>query len=228
MDPPMKRLLLTGVMAAFACMPALAEPLTLAVVAPKSGLFDVLGEQVRQGAHLAADRLSISLVDIEESCTVGSGPAIAEEIRKAGAKAAIGFLCSESLVGGLQPLAEAGIPAITLSVRWKGLMEDAGKEGWPFFPPESRWALMKSSSRARLWHCAAFFSGTISAMLRHRYASPAENVSMPAVKRESSSDRHTDATPRRLGFSHHLRRASASACSAAAIDTSSRWTASSS
>lgn len=133
MDPPMKRLLLTGVMAAFACMPALAEPLTLAVVAPKSGLFDVLGEQVRQGAHLAADRLSISLVDIDESCTEGSGPKIAEEIRKAGARAAIGFLCSESLVGGLQPLAEAGIPAITLSVRWKGLMEDAGKEGWPFF-----------------------------------------------------------------------------------------------
>ncbi|RKE84531.1 branched-chain amino acid ABC transporter substrate-binding protein [Rhizobium sp. AG855] len=129
----MKRLLLTGAMTAIAFAPAFAEPLTLAVVAPKSGLFDVLGEQVRQGAHLAADRLSISLVEIEESCTEGSGPKIAEQIRAAGAKAAIGFLCSESLVGGLPQLAEAGIPAITLSVRWKGLMEDSAKESWPFF-----------------------------------------------------------------------------------------------
>lgn len=129
----MKRILLTGVVAALTHFPAFAEPLTLAVVAPKGGLFDALGEQVRQGAHLAAGRLSISLVEIEESCTEGSGPAIAEQIVKAGAKAAIGFLCSESLVGGLPQLAKAGIPAITLSVRWKGLMEDADKENWPFF-----------------------------------------------------------------------------------------------
>ena len=38
----------------------------------------------------------------------------------------------------------------------------------------------------------------------------------------------TDATPRREGPSHHLRRASASACSTAAIDAKSRFTASSS
>lgn len=129
----MRRLLPAGVLVALAYTPAVAAPLTLAVVAPDSGLFDVLGEQVRQGAHLAADRLSISLVEINESCTQGSGPEIAEQIRKAGAKAAIGFLCSESLVDGLPALAEAGIPAITLSVRWKGLMEDAAKQGWPFF-----------------------------------------------------------------------------------------------
>jgi branched-chain amino acid transport system substrate-binding protein len=129
----MKRFLLTSALVALGLLQAHAEPLTLAVVAPTSGLFDVLGEQVRQGAHLAADRLSIELIEIEETCSEGSGPKIAEQIRAAGAKAAIGFLCSESLVGGLPQLAEGGIPAITLSVRWKGLMEDAGKENWPFF-----------------------------------------------------------------------------------------------
>ncbi len=132
-NPPMKRFLLTSALVALGLSQAHAEPLTLAVVAPENGLFDVLGEQVRQGAHLAADRLSISLVEIEETCTEGSGPKIAEQISASGAKAAIGFLCSESLVGGLPQLAEAGIPAITLSVRWKGLMEDSAKENWPFF-----------------------------------------------------------------------------------------------
>jgi branched-chain amino acid transport system substrate-binding protein len=135
----MKRFLLTSALVALGLSQADAEPLTVAVVAPKSGLFDVLGDQVLQGAHLAADRLSIELIEIEETCTEGSGAKIAEEIRTAGAKAAIGFLCSESLVGGLPQLAEAGIPALTLSVRWKGLMEDAEKEKWPFFrlAPES-------------------------------------------------------------------------------------------
>src|SRR5690606_29111821 len=47
--------------------------------------------------------------------------------------AAIGFLCADSLDGGLPALAEAKVPAITLSVRSTILMEDALKKGWPLF-----------------------------------------------------------------------------------------------
>lgn len=113
--------------------PLSAAELKLAVVAPKSGAFAVLGDQVRQGATLAAGKLSITLVEIDEPCTEGSGQAVAEAITAAGVKAAIGFLCSETLKEGLPALAKATLPALTLSVRWTGLMEDAVKAGWPLF-----------------------------------------------------------------------------------------------
>ncbi|MDH4413254.1 MAG: ABC transporter substrate-binding protein [Rhizobium sp.] len=113
--------------------PTTAAELKLAVVAPKTGPYAILGDQVRQGAELAAEKLSIAIVAIDESCSEGSGKAVADAITAAGAKAAIGFLCSESLKEALPGLVEASIPAFTLSVRWKGVMEDAIKEGWPLY-----------------------------------------------------------------------------------------------
>ncbi len=110
-----------------------AAELKLAVVAPTAGSFAVLGDQVRAGAALAAGGLSISLIEIDEPCTEGSGQAVAEAITAAGATAAVGFLCSETLKEGLPLLANANLPVLTLSVRWKGLMEDAVKAGWPLF-----------------------------------------------------------------------------------------------
>lgn len=112
--------------------PAAAE-FKIAVVAPQNGPFAVLGDQVRQGATLAAGKLSITLVEIDETCSEGSGAVIADAISAAGATAAIGFLCSESLKNALPALKEANVPALTLSVRWKGLMEDAIKAGSPLF-----------------------------------------------------------------------------------------------
>ncbi|NGO63016.1 ABC transporter substrate-binding protein [Rhizobium daejeonense] len=125
---PLTFVALTGLAA-----PLAAAPLRIAVVAPQSGNFVTLGDEVRLGAKISADRLGIELALIDESCEVGSGPQVAARIREAGATAAIGFLCSESLDGALAPLKEAAIPAITLSVRWKGVMEDAIKNGWPLF-----------------------------------------------------------------------------------------------
>jgi branched-chain amino acid transport system substrate-binding protein len=112
--------------------PSAAE-FKIAVVAPQNGPFAVLGDQVRQGATLAAGKLSIALIEIEETCREGSGKAIADAISAAGATAAIGFLCSESLKDALPTLSQANVPALTLSVRWKGLMEDAIKAGSPLF-----------------------------------------------------------------------------------------------
>lgn len=129
----MKRLLTAPILLAIGLAPAAAAELKLAVVAPKAGQFEVLGDQVRQGAALAANKLSIALVEVDEACTEGSGKAVADAIAATGARAAIGFLCSESLKDALPILAEAGVPAFTLSVRWKGIMEDANKADWPLF-----------------------------------------------------------------------------------------------
>lgn len=125
--------------ATLTCLLLLAAPEALlaagpriAVVAPISGNLDILGDQVRLGAAQAAAGKA-KIVEIEETCAEGSGLAIAERISQADVIAAIGFLCADSLDGGLPALAEAKVPAITLSVRSTILMEDALKKGWPLF-----------------------------------------------------------------------------------------------
>lgn len=104
----------------------------IAVVAPVEGNLKILGDQVRQGAALAAHD-DAEVIEIAESCTEGSGPAIAQKISDSGAVAAIGFLCTESLQDGLPVLAKAHVAAITLSIRSEVLMQDSLKKKWPFF-----------------------------------------------------------------------------------------------
>ena len=111
---------------------ALAAGPKIAVVAPSEGNLAILGDQIRMGAEFAA-RDKAEIIEIPESCAEGSGPALASEIEKSGATVAIGFLCTESLQGGLPVLAKANIPAITLSIRSEVLMQDALKKQWPFF-----------------------------------------------------------------------------------------------
>ena len=108
-----------------------AEP-RIAVVAPMSGNLQILGDQIRLGAVQAADGKA-EIVTIDETCAEKSGPDIAEQIKEADVIAVIGFLCVDSLDGGLPILADAKIPAITLSVRSPVLMDDSLKKGWPLF-----------------------------------------------------------------------------------------------
>lgn len=113
--------------------PALAAGLTFAVVAPTEGPLAVLGQQVRDGARFAAAANGDTVVEIAEACDETDGAGIAGQIIAANARAAIGFLCTEGLAAALPALAEAKIPAITLSVRSGILMEDALKKKWPLF-----------------------------------------------------------------------------------------------
>lgn len=125
--------LLPVLLAATALSATAAAAASIGVVAPQSGPFALLGKQMQDGAEAAAERLGIEVHPVAETCQPGSGEAIGRELRDAKVTAAIGFLCSESLDGALPLLKEAGIPTITLSVRWKVLMEDALKNEWPFF-----------------------------------------------------------------------------------------------
>ncbi|NSZ63120.1 ABC transporter substrate-binding protein [Agrobacterium tumefaciens] len=106
---------------------------SIGIVAPQNGPYELLGQQVRQGAKAAAAKLGLDVVEIHESCEDGSGGAIADGLVAAKVSAAIGFLCTETLQGVLPPLKSAAIPAITLSSRAPILMEDALKYGWPLF-----------------------------------------------------------------------------------------------
>ncbi|MBO9108985.1 ABC transporter substrate-binding protein [Agrobacterium sp. S2/73] len=106
---------------------------SIGIVAPQNGPYELLGQQVRQGAKAAAAKLGLDVVEIHESCEDGSGGAIADGLVAAKVSAAIGFLCTETLQGVLPPLKSAAIPAITLSSRAPILMEDALKYSWPLF-----------------------------------------------------------------------------------------------
>ncbi|WP_137153463.1 branched-chain amino acid ABC transporter substrate-binding protein [Rhizobium sp. FKL33] len=126
-----KPFLLAALVAALASS-ALCAPIKIAVVAPEGEALGLLGDQVRRGGNAAAGDKA-ELVTLTESCEDGSGPALAEAIKASGAKAAIGFLCTESLDGALAPLSEAKIPVITVGIRAPIPMEDALKHGWPLF-----------------------------------------------------------------------------------------------
>ena len=131
-DHVMLSLRLLTIIASFA-LAGSASAASIGIVAPQNGPYELLGQQLRQGAKAAAAKLGLDVVEIHESCEDGSGGAIADGLVAAKVSAAIGFLCTETLQGVLPPLKAAAIPAITLSSRAPILMEDALKYGWPLF-----------------------------------------------------------------------------------------------
>ncbi len=131
----------------------------VAVVAPQSGPFQILGDQIRAGAAFAARQKDVELVEIDESCEPNAGDAMAKALTASGAQAAIGFLCTEGLEASLPALAEAGMPAISVSVRSDVLMGDALKNNWPFFrlvPGQSAEAQAITAFIARYWQGVPF------------------------------------------------------------------------
>lgn len=131
----MKSAVLASLLAAtgLVASPAFAAGLTFAVVAPADGPLAILGQQVRDGARFAAEANGDTIVEIAEACDETDSEGIAKQILAADATAALGFLCTEGLAAALPALAEAKVPAITLSVRSGILMEDALKKNWPLF-----------------------------------------------------------------------------------------------
>lgn len=112
---------------------AAAQTLTIGVVAPESGPYAALGRQIMDGAKAQAEAAGNTVLKVPESCEPDSSVDIASRLIAGGASVAIGFLCSDSLIGGMQALKDAGIPALTLSARSKILFEDAVKHDWPLY-----------------------------------------------------------------------------------------------
>ena len=110
-----------------------AAGVTIGVVAPQDSTLGLLGAQISAGAGFEIQQSGNTLVAINETCEDNSGAAVADALVNAKVQVAIGFLCSETLEGALPKLKDANIPAITVSVRSRILMEDALKNGWPLF-----------------------------------------------------------------------------------------------
>ncbi len=112
---------------------SVAHSATIAVVAPQSGPYEILGSQIRQGVKAAAAKVGLDVMEIHESCEDGSGGAIADGLVASKVSVVVGFLCTETLADALPTLKGAAIPAITLSSRAPIVMEDSLKRGWPLF-----------------------------------------------------------------------------------------------
>ncbi|TCL73570.1 branched-chain amino acid ABC transporter substrate-binding protein [Rhizobium sp. BK251] len=137
----MKVLRLIGISAALllAAQAGHAAGVAIGVVVPQQGPYAAIGAQISAGAGLAADQSKNAIITVNEPCEDGSGQAVADALVNAKVQIAIGFVCTETLEGALPRLKDAGIPAITVSVRSRILMEDAVKNGWPLFrlaPPD--------------------------------------------------------------------------------------------
>jgi branched-chain amino acid transport system substrate-binding protein len=113
--------------------PVMAKAAVIGVVAPQRGPFASLGSQILAGARASAKASGDRLVEVDETCDEAGGPAAAKALIDAKVTIAIGFLCVETLTGSLPQLKNRGIPALTVSVRSRILMEDALRNGWPFF-----------------------------------------------------------------------------------------------
>lgn len=122
-----------GVLTALSGQALAAEPLTIGIVSPQSGNLEILGRQVLAGAGLAAQNGGAKTIAFDETCQEGAGIALAEALIAAKISVATGFLCTETLVSAMPRLKDAGIVAITLSVRSDFVMQDGLKKNWPLF-----------------------------------------------------------------------------------------------
>jgi branched-chain amino acid transport system substrate-binding protein len=148
-----RRFLIAGLLASFLGYEA-ASAAVIGVVAPKSGPYASLGTQVFQGARAAAEAAGDTVVEIDESCDEAGGSAAAKGLADAKATVAIGFLCVETLSTALPQLKASQIPAISISVRSKILMEDVLRNGWPFFrlaPVEGMEAAKLAETILAIW-----------------------------------------------------------------------------
>ncbi|MBX3580869.1 MAG: branched-chain amino acid ABC transporter substrate-binding protein [Rhizobiaceae bacterium] len=105
----------------------------IGLAAPLSGPNAILGEQMRTGATVAAERLtspSVRLSIADDGCSAEGGARAARELISAGVHVVVGFLCGEAIDAALPILKEAGIPAITVGVRADGLTDRRKRNGW--------------------------------------------------------------------------------------------------
>jgi branched-chain amino acid transport system substrate-binding protein len=150
------------------CAAASAQE-TIGIAAPLSGPMAILGEQVRRGAEVAADRAGLRLAVADDSCTAEGGRRAAEEFVRQRVRIVVGFLCAESIEAALPILTQASIAAITVGVRTNGLTDRKTRTGWPVYRLAPRAdAELDAVARilTRLWQGALFAivdDGTIHA-----------------------------------------------------------------
>ncbi|EJN01702.1 branched-chain amino acid ABC transporter substrate-binding protein [Phyllobacterium sp. YR531] len=135
----------------------------IGVVAPISGAFSRLGNQLVDGAAIAiaSDKSgqAASIVTRDDSCTAAGGAEAAKQLLQSDALIVIGFLCTESLEAALPILGQKGIAIITPAIRSQTLTELRTDQRYPVFrlAPSNRNEVSETSTiLADLWRSTPF------------------------------------------------------------------------
>ena len=109
------------------CLPSVAQEnptgIRIGIAAPLSGGFSPLGNQLVDGARVAATATNAALIVADDRCDAEGGKAAAEAFVKDNVQIATGFLCSEALEAALPVLNQQNIPVITSGVSEPTLTE---------------------------------------------------------------------------------------------------------
>jgi branched-chain amino acid transport system substrate-binding protein len=128
MRHPFKPFLLATAIALAAVGDATAERIGLA--APLEGALALLGQQMRDGAEVAARLAGHEVLVEDDACTAEGGRRAARAFVEAEVRIVTGFLCSEAIEAALPILGKAGIPVVTQGVRNNGLTDRRKRSGW--------------------------------------------------------------------------------------------------
>lgn len=103
------------------------------VAAPLSGPSAILGQQIENGAGLAAEAQGVTVKTADDACTADGGATAARQLADAKVNIVVGFLCTEAIEAALPILKDANIPVITVGVRTESLTDRRAKTGWPVY-----------------------------------------------------------------------------------------------
>lgn len=99
-------------------------------VAPIDGPNFLLGQQMIDGARVAAKSNDVALSIFDDQCSAESGQQVAQALIDAKVDIAVGFLCTETLEAALPALTRENIPVITSGVRSNGVTDRHQRTGW--------------------------------------------------------------------------------------------------
>ncbi|WP_411505763.1 branched-chain amino acid ABC transporter substrate-binding protein [Brucella anthropi] len=112
---------------------AQAEDMRIGLAAPLSGTFAPLGNQLAEGARVAATAKGAELVISDDRCDAEGGKAAAERFVKENVRVATGFLCPEALEAALPVLAAGNIAVVVSGVSEPTLTERRALAPLPVF-----------------------------------------------------------------------------------------------
>ncbi|MBB3234252.1 branched-chain amino acid transport system substrate-binding protein [Phyllobacterium endophyticum] len=135
----------------------------IGVIAPLSGPFARLGNQVVDGATIAAATNNangqVSITSADDQCNAAGGEAAAKQLVQANVLLVVGFLCAESLEAALPILNQKGIPVITPAIRSQTLAELRADQAYAVFriaPSDRNEANETGDILAGLWRTQPF------------------------------------------------------------------------
>lgn len=102
---------------------AQAEDMRIGLAAALSGTFAPLGNQLAEGARVAAAAKGAELIISDDRCDAEGGKEAAERFVKENVRVATGFLCPEALEAALPILAAGNIPIVASGVSEPTLTE---------------------------------------------------------------------------------------------------------